>query len=247
MNMKDVKAITIPQGSVKKIEDSNGNIIWGSYDAFPYELLEYIDIPAGCYIDLNNQGSSTLGCYLDVNWNINNDTISGTGYPFGSIYRSGSTYYRYHLARSSTALTAWYANNSSTTLTTSDLNSRSIIELNFHTYNDNKAYCDNVEKGTFSPTSGTNTGSVYLGGRRFNDNGTVTINDYQHTMRVYSLKIQSGANALSIFYPAKRKSDGKIGLLKIYNNGQAISFRVTETNTEPTAGPVVDEYWDLTA
>lgn len=42
MNLKDVKEITIPQGAVKKIEDSNGKIIWGSQDAFPYRRLEYL-------------------------------------------------------------------------------------------------------------------------------------------------------------------------------------------------------------
>lgn len=42
MSMKDVKEITIPEGSVKQIQDSNGNIIWGSQSAFPYRRLEYI-------------------------------------------------------------------------------------------------------------------------------------------------------------------------------------------------------------
>ncbi len=42
MNMKDVKEITIPEGSVKQIQDSNGNIIWGSQAAFPYRRLEYL-------------------------------------------------------------------------------------------------------------------------------------------------------------------------------------------------------------
>lgn len=54
MNLKDIKKITIPEGSVKKIEDSNGNIIWGSQSAFPYRRLEYIHFNGtDNYIDTN--------------------------------------------------------------------------------------------------------------------------------------------------------------------------------------------------
>ena len=49
--MKDVKEITIPQGSVKKIEDSNGNVIWGSESAFPYRRLEYIKFSGAEYVN----------------------------------------------------------------------------------------------------------------------------------------------------------------------------------------------------
>ena len=53
MNMKDVKALSIPQGTVKKIEDANGNIIWGSQSAFPYRRLEYIHFNGAEYINTN--------------------------------------------------------------------------------------------------------------------------------------------------------------------------------------------------
>ena len=56
--MKDFKAITIPQGSVKKIEDSNGNVIWGSQSAFPYRRLKYIHFNGAEYI-VENFGLST--------------------------------------------------------------------------------------------------------------------------------------------------------------------------------------------
>ena len=41
--MIDVTSLTIPEGTVKKIEDSNGNMIWGSASAYPYRRLEYIE------------------------------------------------------------------------------------------------------------------------------------------------------------------------------------------------------------
>lgn len=81
--MKDVKAISIIEGTVKKIEDSNGNIIWGSYDAFPYRRLEYIKFSGAEYININyapgtnrsdriiasfkgNQNGATNGCYASA-------------------------------------------------------------------------------------------------------------------------------------------------------------------------------------
>lgn len=51
MALNDVKEITIPEGSVKKIQDSNGNIIWGSQSAFPYRRLEYIKFSGAEYIE----------------------------------------------------------------------------------------------------------------------------------------------------------------------------------------------------
>ena len=46
MALNDVKELTIPVNgvdkAVKKIEDANGNIIWGSQSTFPYRRLEYI-------------------------------------------------------------------------------------------------------------------------------------------------------------------------------------------------------------
>ena len=52
MALNDVKEITVPQGSVKYIEDENSNIIWGSQSTFPYVLLEYIQSDGtGQYID----------------------------------------------------------------------------------------------------------------------------------------------------------------------------------------------------
>ena len=76
MALNDVKEITIPEGSVKKIQDSNNNIIWGSESAFPYRILEYIDIPADAYLNLNSQGNSNIGLKLDINFVDNGNSIN---------------------------------------------------------------------------------------------------------------------------------------------------------------------------
>lgn len=244
MNMKDVKAITIPEGTVKKIEDSNGNIIWGSQAAFPYRILEYIDIPSNAYISTNDNGNSNIGYYIDANWNLNNDTLANGECAFGSIYNNGSNHYRYHLATNANiTMQACSGNATYTSLFNASISARHVIELNYHTYNDKKAYVDNVDKGTFSPISGTNTGYLRVGARTVNNGGTVTITNYPHAIRVYSMKQKTSASTNTYFYPVQRKSDGKVGLLKIYNNGAAIRFCTSETSTECIAGPTVQEYF----
>ena len=52
-NFSQVKALTITEGSVKKIADSNGNIIWGSQTAFPYRRLQYIQSTGTQAFDTN--------------------------------------------------------------------------------------------------------------------------------------------------------------------------------------------------
>lgn len=255
MNMSNVKAITIPEGTVKKIENSNGNIIWGSYDAFPYRRLEYVDIPANAYVNLNSQGDINLGLKLDINLNPLDATTQQSGNFFGSIYYNGSTYYRYHLSTTNTGLfQSWFGTEFNSYVNTdiySNDNNRYYIELNSHTAKDKKLYIDNVQKGTYNTSYTTQCGLVYIGGRRFNNNGTITINDYPRTIRVYYVElvgpnITTNPNDTSKIYPVQRKSDGKIGLLKLWNHGQAIRFCTTETSTELIAGPVVDEYYEGT-
>lgn len=43
INFSQVKKITIPEGSVKKITDSTGTVLWANGTAFPYRRLQYIE------------------------------------------------------------------------------------------------------------------------------------------------------------------------------------------------------------
>ena len=231
-----MQGTTITSGAAGPVIDEYWNM---QYPIPDYYLLNYIDIPSGCYISTNDNGQSVMEYYLDVNWNLDNDSLSTDQFPFGSIYYDGSTYYRYHLImNNASGMRAAYGNGGFTSLfSISDSNQRHVIELDYHTPNDDKAYCDGFDKGAFTPTAGTNTGIIYIGGRRFDNNGTVTINDYQHTIRVYDIRARGTAtNPLTYFYPVQRKSDGKVGLLKVYNQGQAVRFCTTETSVEPIAG-----------
>ena len=90
-----------------------------------------------------------------------------------------------------------------------------------HNIKDKKLYVDNVDKGTYTETSTINTGLLYLGARIFNKNGNITINNYGRTIRVYYCEISSDSYSIenpkdkSKLYPVQRKSDGKVGLLKV--------------------------------
>ena len=50
MILNDVKKITIPEGEVKKITDSSGNIIWVKPSTSLYRRLEYIHFNGAEYI-----------------------------------------------------------------------------------------------------------------------------------------------------------------------------------------------------
>lgn len=250
IDMSTVGAITHNNKTVDIIEDINNDIIWASHLMYPYRLLEYIDIPSGCYFDLNVEGSDTTGVTLIVNPNLNSGSISSDIHLFGSIKQIGSTYYRYHITATSSAnYRAVYANqsyqNTPLLFNNSDSNNKYTIELNNHTYNDKKAYVNNTDKGTFSPSSTYTTGSLYLGGRGFyNSSGTLTsVVDYPLTIRFYEGSIQTASDTTYTLIPVERKSDNKIGILRIYNNGST-SFLTSKTSTEPIEGTTINEYYD---
>ena len=94
MALNDVKEITIPEGSVKKILDSNGNIIWGSESAFPYRRLEYVDMHGKFY---NSYNRPAIGLYyLDVKFDTTTplDTAYSYGIYFGSAGPSKRLFYQ---------------------------------------------------------------------------------------------------------------------------------------------------------
>ena len=74
MPISDYKAITIPEGNVKMIQNVSGEIIWGSQDAFPYRRLEYLNFSGDQYINTGHYvsvGFYYLQCMLttsDTTW-----------------------------------------------------------------------------------------------------------------------------------------------------------------------------------
>ena len=51
IDFSQVKTITIPEGSVKKITDSTGVVLWLNEAAFPYRRLQYIESNGSAALD----------------------------------------------------------------------------------------------------------------------------------------------------------------------------------------------------
>ena len=75
IDFSQVKTITIPEGSVKKITDSTGAVLWASKTAFPYRRLQYIKFSGAEYVDtcLAVPGNTSYK-RLDVKVNLQNIT-----------------------------------------------------------------------------------------------------------------------------------------------------------------------------
>ena len=54
IDFSQVKTITIPEGSVTKITDPTGNILWADDTKYPYRQLEWINFTGNQYCDLGS-------------------------------------------------------------------------------------------------------------------------------------------------------------------------------------------------
>ena len=75
IDFSQVKTITIPEGSVTKITDSTGAVIWANEVAFPYRRLEYIKFSGAEYINtrLSVPGNTSYKRF-DIKVNLQNIT-----------------------------------------------------------------------------------------------------------------------------------------------------------------------------
>lgn len=257
MNMKDVKAITIPQGSVKKIEDSNGNIIWGSHAAFPYRRLEYIHTSGAEYI-ITPFGTKS-GYYRYIDFAIT-DLSSNDARPFFIYDSSVSNELRrwgFLLGNSQgfrvSCGSAWTTSGAYPVTTYFPLNTRRIVTLRTVTESnkpkiyftvldeENNTLISNNVTGTANGTL-TSQNPYVMAGHGSNGAESFCIGN------LYSLverRTNYQGEIIHNYIPCQRKSDGVCGLYDTVSN----SFRSMQgtTITSGAAGPVVDEYWDLTA
>lgn len=246
MNMKDVKAITIPQGSVKKIEDSNGNIIWGSASAFPYRRLEYIKFSGAEYVNtwLTIPGNTSYKRFdLKVNLqNITNWGVNGTdsnGNIRFNIGVNGNGYTRIGVGNQVT-----WADGDGVLLA---LNTDYTLSLEVNGNAVGRVY---DAQGTLIGSGATlssisfsgNPNVLYIGASNYDN----TVSSYLEE-KVYNVVIRLGSasNLTSNFIPCQRKSDNVCGFYDTVRN--AFYLMQGTTITDGAAGPILDEYWDLTA
>ena len=246
--MKDVKAITIPEGTVKKIEDANGNIIWGSYDAFPYRRLEYIHFNGAEYILTEKPANNYYYLQFSLDSIVNDKFIFGTN---GDTTSAGTMRIT-NRTSSGGYMQTRYGRNSSSNTNIAQVSTNTIYQMRLRIFANNTLY------SALANSSGTVIGSnnfTAVSFTRANMNkfaimgygaGTTATNTSAGKVYWYLKRASDGASTILIqAYPCQRKSDGVCGLYDVLNN----TFYPMEgtTITDAAAGPILDEYWDLTA
>ena len=244
IDFSQVKTITIPEGSVKKITDSNGNIIWRSQSAFPYRRLEYIKFSGAEYIDTNATlpaGTGYKRFDLSINWqDASNWGVNGFDSDTNNRFNigvNGSGHSRYGSGSTNT-----WADSDGYNIS---LNTKYDLVLLASGGSTTSAFWQNGTNIWTSPTRsitfGSATGNIYIGAAL-----------YKGEAKSFTKEIIYGAvlrvnNVSGIIFngiPVQRKSDGVCGLYDTQNN----VFRPMQgtTITDAAAGPTIDEYWDFT-
>ncbi len=261
MNMKDVKAITIPQGTVKKIENSNGDIIWGSQSAFPYRRLEYVKFSGV------NEWAQTIGInsptatrYYTVTFSYEEAPSPNHGVFLGKYDIAGSAAKNRRLylpeiqtdGRGRFAIGDKFTSYFDLTPNTkykSTCNVQSATTLNYLL--ENMDTSSTVVSGSLTST-GQLANSVSLGIMGLPES-TGVLESLSSVVKGKIYGVTYSNNSSTITYhnliPAQRKSDGVCGFYDPVATVDAEKFiPLTGTNiTDSAAGPVVDEYWNLTA
>lgn len=255
MALNNVKELTIPVSgvdkSVKKIEDANGDIIWGSQSAFPYRKLEYINFSGTEYILTNDKPTNNRYYYLNYSlgsiindkfiFAANGDTNTSTGA------------FRVTVRTSTTNAQARYGRNSSTNINIGAVSTNVIYQNRLRIFSGFNAYFATYDTTTSSIIASTSPSAIAFTPANmypfaimgYNNSGTVgnmTVGKvYRYFYRIGDASGELGADCI----PAQRKSDNVCGLYDIVNN---VFLPMQGTNiTTSAAGPLVDEYWDLTS
>ena len=226
---------------VSKIEDSNGKIIWGSQSAFPYRRLEYIESTdnsaKGKYcikLDFGVNFTSSSTSHLDFDFQLTKATFNqSSGQYYGAVISSSNLDTRicYSDNYTSSFKSYWSGSGTSTTITSYAWNT------NKHSYGIYRGnfYIDGTQRGSCGTGNAT---YLSLFAQKYNNT------EWSILGKFYELSMwNTGQPYLHRLYPAQRKSDNALGVFdtvtgRFYTNSGTGVF---------TAGPVVDEYWDLTS
>lgn len=263
INMKDVKAITIPDGSVKKIEDANGNIIWGSVTAFPYRKLEYIKFSGAEYIQTDFYGGTININHQCEFSNTNTSTFERQQLLIGLYDNSVTNNLRrfYPILINNSGIDCCVGSTWSSYATSFSANDKLKFSL---TYNKDSSdhprfywYLINqtnsgVTIGTAAPLVENTVGdlnttlALRLGCQRTGPTNDRNENYWVGNVYNYQRRQNNSSGTLLTNYiPCQRKSDNVCG---VYDTISQTFIPMQGTNiTTSAAGSIVDEYWDLTA
>lgn len=238
MALNDVKEITIPEGSVKKIENASGKIIWGSQSAFPYRRLEYIEGDGVNYVETNT--TPNRNAVYDFIMAFTSASL-GNALNGSETSSAGSNNARFKFGKNASGnLYIGFATSLSTTIppTANEF-------YQFHA-GPNSQYIKN-SAGTILgsasatlPSSGLNSSRITLFGLRVGTSVSYVSQCIGMRIKQYAMLYN---NVQYYFIPVQRKSDGKCGFYNTVNH----TFYVEQGSGALIPGPVIDEYWDLTA
>lgn len=250
VTMKDVKAISIPQGTVRDIWDS-GRRIWGSQADFPYRRLEYVycNGTAACESGITVSTTANSNGVSVFKLKIRTDDDVTTQQRVIANYTSGVTLTRMYAVcvNGSTLQNVMGSNwgngpNNLTTDTEYTIES-SVVYNNRYIKVNGTNYALNTST-SYSAASGNQYGI----GAGYNKTRTpVWENGFKG--RIYDIEmISSNGNRHFYYIPVQRKSDGKVGFLK-YSVFSGVdnyddTFLPSGWTSEFQAGPVIDEYYN---
>ena len=245
IDFSKVKKITIPEGSVTKITDSTGAVLWVNEAAFPYRRLQYVKFSGAEYVDTNvtlPEGNIYKRFDLAINWqDASNWGVNGFDSDTNNRFNigvNGSGHSRYGSGSTNTWKDSDGYNIS--------LNTKYDLILLASGGSTNLAVLQNGINIWTSPTRSITfnsaTGNIYIGAALYNGK----VGSFTKEL-IYEAVLRANNVSGVIFngVPVQRKSDGVCGL---YDTVSGI-FRPMQgtTITDAAAGPVIDEYWDLQA
>lgn len=259
MDMKTVKNITIPEGSVKKIERIPNpsfpiikQIIWGDADVYPYRRLEYVTcnkdaaIKTGIWASTNTtqlnkfytkiMPTNADGTQQRIIANYNGNASLKRKYPL--IMNNNPNIFQNVAGGSWGNTDVTVQNNTAYVIESSMVYNDRYIKVDDTTYS--LANCTN-ESGS------NNTDYGYGAGWNTGNSGFET----GFAGRLYGLKAFRDNSSQTWYYiPCQRKSDGKVGfvLIKTDTSGTTAfdSFMPSTWTNDFGAGPVINEYFDHT-
>lgn len=255
IDMKTVKAITHDNKSLKNIKDSNGNIIWGSQADYPYRRLEYIKFSGAEYIE-ENFTLSTKNRRMIIEWDT--EALTEGNILLGTYHSASANASRrlfcVRVAQNNTTNVCigntWGADTSITANTkyksTVVYNSGNPNKLSVKIEHNNATLVNTTVTGTTNSIGSTGANGTFGCMVQLNSNNTIYRGSWW-VGKLYSFTkyVHTTGTLQNKEYPCQRKSDGVCGL---YDVQSGLFFPMTGTTiTDAAAGPVVDEYWDLTA
>ena len=261
MAINEYTELTIPEGTVQKIEDANGNIIWGSQTTFPYRKLEYIRLNGAEY--LWSQITTKTGYYRRLDFDFERNDIRQCTIACYDTQSSSNNNRRYYVADfqpGTSGIRFCIGNSWSATVAMSNvpINTKlSIIGRNYLSGSTNKLdySLKNLISNTFIIPESTLTGTTetltaiqpYLGGCRTRKSDGTSVLENPLYGKIYYYEERSNTSQGTLThqrYPAQRKSDGKCGLYDVITGQFEVMYGTDIYET--AAGPTIDEYWNLT-